>query len=58
MEVEINVNEQGQLAGERTNAPLAAYIRIHAALQQWRFRPLIRDGRPQYFQATVRLVVP
>jgi hypothetical protein len=29
-----------------------------AAISQWTFRPLIRDGKPQYFHGVVRFVVP
>ena len=60
IEANISVNEQGKLAGagfSHTTAPPDALIAVMNALHQWAFRPLIREGKPQYFHGTVRFVV-
>jgi hypothetical protein len=62
IEISIGVNEQGQVAGvSYTKVPPsgAAPILIAAsnALHHATFHPLIRDGKPRYFHATLRFVV-
>lgn len=60
IEAEISVNEQGKLAGIRlgaTRTTPAALVALIKALHQWEFQPLIRDGKPQYFQGTVQFAV-
>jgi hypothetical protein len=59
VEVDIGVNEQGKLTGEGyTRVPSSLQSPVIAAISQWTFRPLIRDGRPQYLHGVVRFVVP
>ena len=59
VEVDIGVNEQGKLAGEGyTKVPSNLQGPVMTAISQWTFRPLIRDGKPQYFHGVVRFVVP
>ena len=59
VEVDIGVNEQGKLTGEGyTKVPSNLQGPVMAAISQWTFRPLIRDGKPQYFHGVVRFVVP
>jgi hypothetical protein len=62
VELSIGVNEQGKLTG------LAGVGRVDVssplqwpaidAIRKWTFRPLIRDGKPQYFHGVVKFVVP
>ncbi|HZY64090.1 MAG TPA: energy transducer TonB [Edaphobacter sp.] len=59
VEVRVSVNEEGELTGEGySKVPVAAQGAVMKALSQWRFRPLIRDGKPQYFHGTVRFIIP
>lgn len=59
VEVDIGVNEQGKLTGEEyTRVPSNLQSPVIAAISQWTFRPLIRDGKPQYFHGVVKFVVP
>jgi hypothetical protein len=59
VEVDIGVNEQGKLTGEGyTKVPSNLQSPVMAAISQWTFRPLMRDGKPQYFHGVVRFVVP
>jgi hypothetical protein len=59
VEVDIGVNEQGKLTGEGyTKVPSNLQSPVMAAISQWTFRPLIRDGKPQYFHGVVKFVVP
>jgi len=56
---DIGVNEKGEVTGGGyVKTPPAAVGPIHFAVAQWRFRPLIRDGKPQYFHGTLEFVVP
>ncbi|MCL2660091.1 MAG: hypothetical protein FWD64_06190, partial [Acidobacteriaceae bacterium] len=58
IEAEISVNEQGEYAGVVfKTTPEAVKGAINVALHQWAFRPLIRDGKPQYFHGTVQFKV-
>jgi hypothetical protein len=60
IEANISVNEQGKLAGtgfSHMTAPPDALIAVINALHQWTFRPLIRDGKPEYFNGTLKFVV-
>jgi hypothetical protein len=57
--VEISVNEQGKLTGAGfPGGATAAQLAANGALAQWKFRPLIKDGHPQYFHGTVIFTVP
>jgi len=61
IEAHIDVNQDGKFVYASYHAPTAltsAELAINEALTQWNFRPLIRDGKPQYFRATVRFTVP
>jgi TonB family protein len=58
--VEISVNEQGKLTGTsyKGTTSAAAVGALMDAIKKWEFRPLIRDGKPQYFHGTLEFVVP
>jgi hypothetical protein len=59
IEVQVSVNEKGELTGAGfSGVPSAAVGPVNIALHEWRFRPLIRDGKPQYFHGVVRFTVP
>ncbi len=59
VEASVSVNEQGELAGMGfPKVPAGAQGAVMNALHQWTFRPLIRDGRRQYFHGTVSFTVP
>lgn len=56
--VEISVNEQGKLTGSSfPGGATAAQLTADGALAHWKFRPLIKDGKPQYFHGTVKFTV-
>jgi hypothetical protein len=58
-EVDIGVNEEGKLTGEGyTKVPSNLQSPVMAAISQWTFRPLIRNGKPQYFHGVLKFVVP
>ena len=58
-EVDIGVNEEGKLTGEGyTKVPSNLQSPVIAAISQWTFHPLIRNGKPQYFHGIVKFVVP
>ena len=60
VEVEVSVNEQGQLTGTGypgSKAPVAAILAVNDAMRQWIFRPLIRNGKPQYFHGHLKFIV-
>ncbi len=58
IKIDVSVNEKGELAGYGMGSvPPAASGPVMTAIPQWRFRPLIRDGKPQYFHGTVEFVV-
>jgi len=59
IEVQVSVNEEGKLTGTGfTNVPTIAQGAVIDASRQWRFRPLIRNGKPQYFHGVVRFTAP
>lgn len=59
IEVQISVNEEGKLTGVGfAKVPPAAQGPVMSAERQWTFRPLMRDGKPQYFHGVVRFTVP
>jgi hypothetical protein len=59
IEIDIGVNEQGKITGEGyAKVPADLQGAIMNAIPRWTFRPLIRDGKPQYFHGTLEFVVP
>ncbi len=61
IEALIDVNEDGKFVYASYHAPttlMGGELAINEALTQWTFRPLIRDGKPQYFKATIKFTVP
>jgi len=59
------VNEEGKVAGvggSKTEIPGTeallgpAMLPAVEALEKWQFKPLIRDGKPQYFSADIIFV--
>ncbi len=61
IEALVSVDENGKVAGASFHAPgtlTGGVLAINEALKQWTFRPLVRYGKPQYFQGTVRFTVP
>lgn len=59
VEVQVSVDEQGNLAGIGfTKVPAAAQGAVLNVWHGWKFRPLIRNGKPQYFHGVLRFVVP
>lgn len=58
VEAEVSVNEEGKLTGVGfSKVPGDLVGPVNLALSEWVFKPLIRDGKPQYFHGTVRFVV-
>lgn len=64
--VRIAVNEKGMVTGGATGdtevpgtikPPGTALFPIMMAVENWRFRPLTKDGKPQYFFAELVFVV-
>jgi hypothetical protein len=51
----ISVDDTGKFTGlENTNhLPTPVLLAIHDALKQWKFRPYVKDGKPQEFHADV-----
>lgn len=59
IDVQVSINEQGKLTGTGWNGvPNAAFGPVSIAIDQWTFRPYLRDGKPQYIHGTLRFVVP
>ncbi|GGA69909.1 hypothetical protein GCM10011507_21830 [Edaphobacter acidisoli] len=59
IEVRVSVDEQGKLAGIGfTKVPIAAQGAVLNVWHEWKFRPLIQDGKPQYFHGVLRFVIP
>jgi hypothetical protein len=65
--VSIAINEQGAITGISVGdaevpgtikPPDAAFFAIMAAVHEWRFQPLIKDGAPQYFFAVLVFAIP
>jgi hypothetical protein len=58
IEAEVSVNEEGRLTGSGySHVPLILQGAVNDALRQWTFRPLIQNGKPQYFHGTVKFIV-
>lgn len=58
VEVNISVNEKGELTGYGfSKVPTSAQSAVMNATPQWKFRPLVRNGKPQYFHGTVRFTI-
>lgn len=53
--VQISVDETGKLAGVQNthNLKTSVFVAAYSALRQWRFKPYIKDGKPEYFQANI-----
>jgi hypothetical protein len=52
LRVRIAVNEQGKLTGVDNPDGLGqSFMAIYVAVSQWKFHPLIQDGKPQNFHA-------
>lgn len=59
IEAEVGVNEEGKLTGTGfSKVPIELVGPVNAALSEWVFKPLMRNGKPQYFHGTVKFVVP
>jgi hypothetical protein len=55
--IDVSVNEKGEMAGYGMGSvPPAAAGPVMKAITQWRFKPLVRDGKAQYFHATVEFI--
>jgi hypothetical protein len=60
IEAQVSVNEQGKVTGTafpNAHVPTAVGFAISDALRQWAFKPLIRNGAPQYFHGNLKFVV-
>jgi hypothetical protein len=52
LRVSIAVDEQGKLTGVGNPGGLGqSFMAIYAAVSQWKFKPLVQDGKAQYFHA-------
>jgi hypothetical protein len=49
--INISVDETGKLtgAGPASNMPNALFLAAYNAIVKWKFRPYLKDGKPQYF---------
>jgi hypothetical protein len=49
--INISVDETGKLtgAGPVSDMPNALFFAVYNAVVKWRFRPYLKDGKPQYF---------
>jgi len=58
--VQISVDETGKLTGisNTHNLKSPVFFAIHTALQEWRFSPYLKDGKPQYFHADLTFYAP
>jgi hypothetical protein len=58
--VRVSVDEQGRVAGlEPENGfDLQLVLAVNAVLHEWRFRPYLRDGKPDFFKADLIFRVP
>jgi hypothetical protein len=58
--VQISVDETGKLTGvtNTRKIPGALFLAAYAAITQWRFRPYMKDQKPQYIHADVTFHVP
>jgi hypothetical protein len=54
----IQVNEEGKLVGMNLQGmPAIASEPLRVAMREWRFQPLMKDGKPQYFEGTLEFIV-
>jgi hypothetical protein len=53
--LQISIDESGKLTGVGNNHNLKTPVfgAAYAAIQRWHFSPYIKDGKPQYFHATI-----
>ena len=58
--VQISVDGTGKYTGVQNthNIPPAIFLAINRALAQWRFKPYVKDGKPQYFHADLIFRIP
>ena len=58
--VGISVDETGKLTGEggTRGANAAVALAMFNAVKQWKFKPYIKDGKPQYFHANLVFRMP
>lgn len=58
--VQISVDETGKVTGvtNTRGVPDALFLAAYAAITQWRFRPYVKDQKPQYIHADVTFHVP
>lgn len=58
--VRVSVNEQGKVAGLENikGVSTALVLAVNAALHEWKFRPYLRDGKPDIFKADLLFRVP
>jgi hypothetical protein len=58
--VQISVDETGKFAGLDNTHSLSSsvFFAIDKALLQWKFRPYLKDGKPQYFHADLVFRLP
>src|SRR5580704_16119863 len=58
--VQISVDETGKLTAitNTREVPDALFQAAYAAITQWRFRPYMKDQKPQYIHANVTFHVP
>jgi len=58
--VRISVDETGKVMGvvNTANVPTPLLLAVNAASHQWKFNPLIRDGKPTQFHADMKFTVP
>jgi hypothetical protein len=53
--IDISVDETGKLtgAGNPNGLKTPVFLAAYGAVNKWRFAPFIKDGKPQYFHATL-----
>jgi TonB family protein len=53
--VQISVDETGKVTGVENprSLPTPLFLAASAAISRWRFKPLLKDGQPQYFHANI-----
>lgn len=58
--IRVSLDTDGKLLGvdNPNNVPDALFLPANAALQQWHFRPYIRDGKPDLYKADITFHVP
>jgi hypothetical protein len=56
--IDVSVNEKGEMTGYGMGSvPPAAAGPVMKAISQWSFKPLVRDGKAQYFHGTIEFLV-